>query len=212
MITPYPQSPPNIPVNLGKAWWTSQTHESVLQRLVGPSTKNIIEIGSFVGRSTLAWLRMAPNATIWCIDPWEGDVRCDDTMRYKDHHPEADVFEQFVQNTWDVRERVRMLRMCSKNGLNCLWESVSFTDYRIDPDLIYVDGDHTKQAVLDDIRASKDLFDTSIICGDDFHWTSVNEALQELRRREEIDFIAHGNVWVLDDEQTKLALAGRDGR
>lgn len=45
------------------------------------------------------------------------------------------------------------------------------------PDLVYVDANHTYEAVLTDIRMARELFPRALLVGDDYNWQSVRRAV-----------------------------------
>ena len=46
-------------------------------------------------------------------------------------------------------------------------------------DLIYIDADHTEAGVTRDIRAAEECFPDALICGDDWSWPGVRQAVEK---------------------------------
>ncbi|KAJ1627311.1 hypothetical protein T492DRAFT_842453 [Pavlovales sp. CCMP2436] len=45
--------------------------------------------------------------------------------------------------------------------------------------LVYVDADHSKDAVLEDIRTAARCFPNALCCGDDWQWPGVRAAVEQ---------------------------------
>ena len=109
------------------------------QRLGRPL--EILEIGSFRGHSAILW---NDYGHVTCVDPW----------------PDPLTRAIFWRNLRLAHCQVTEIQGRSPNALWCL--SKTF-------DLIYIDGDHSYEACLHDLKASARLLrDGGILCGDDF--------------------------------------------
>lgn len=53
--------------------WFYHAHQVVLKELLGPSTRVVIELGTWLGRSTAFIADAAPNAVIFAVDLWDND-------------------------------------------------------------------------------------------------------------------------------------------
>jgi predicted O-methyltransferase YrrM len=126
-------------------------------RLLGPRSAEIgeiLEIGSYEGRSSLFFLNFFPKARLTCIDifPSETDAR---------PTPE----DRFDANVSEFAGRVRKLKGRSVSELVRLYE------LRETFDLIYIDGDHSRDAVLiDSLLAWPMLKRGGLIIWDDYRW------------------------------------------
>jgi predicted O-methyltransferase YrrM len=134
---------------------------------------NILEIGSWVGRSTILWAsvlqKMCPKGKILCIDPW--GIYCEISAEYpkgqtRQRMAEAvrsdSAMKLYLHNikTSGNSTRVTYIRGYSQDILPLLRDE-SF-------DFIYIDGDHSYNGVRSDIRHAKRLAKINgIICGDD---------------------------------------------
>jgi hypothetical protein len=78
----------------------------------------------------------------------------------------------FLANMWDYRTRLFPLRMTSLEGL------AAIERLGAQPDLIYVDADHSADAVTHDLAACTRLFPGALLVGDDWQWPSVQEAVR----------------------------------
>jgi len=105
----------------------------------------IVEIGSFRGRSTIVLGRaMAPDVTLIAIDPHAGNDRGPQELEGFEEHAAAD-FDVFRANLAraGVADAVRHIRKFSTEALE---------DVSGDIDLLYIDGAHRFRPALEDIR------------------------------------------------------------
>lgn len=102
--------------------------------------KAVLEVGCFLGKSTVA---MAPHAqNLICVDPWTGSL---------DGDPGDDTqgelwYNTFLQNIKPWVHKIMVIRAHS-------WQ-VAF-HMRRPLDLIYIDGDHRFNAVVLDVKTFK---------------------------------------------------------
>ena len=83
------------------------------------------------------------------------------------------LFETFQARCWDYRERVLPLRTTSLEGLRRV------ADAGLEPDLVYVDAEHTYEAVSAELKLARELFPHALLCGDDYDWSGVRRAVDE---------------------------------
>ena len=132
----------------------------------------ILEIGSWVGASTLLWgeaLELYANSKgrITCVDFWtpHHDTVVNKDSVYRDMNLAAEsgeAYDTFLSNTRFLPNEVEVIvkRGDSKAVLPLL-ENLSY-------DLIYIDGDHTYRGVSEDIKNCKSLLkQRGVISGDD---------------------------------------------
>jgi hypothetical protein len=175
--------------------WLFAENEALIQSMVSKDTRCIVELGSWLGRSTRCLLDSAPGATLLAVDHWMGGP---------DHQgPEgvsneklSTLFETFLVNCWGYRERLIPLRMPTVVGL----DFIHWCGYR--PNLIYIDADHSYAAVREDIRKSLTLFPGATVIGDDWTWgpdKPVQRAVRELSAELGFEFRVHENcAWVYE--------------
>jgi hypothetical protein len=121
---------------------------------------NILEIGSYEGRSTV-WLcenvLTHPEATIACIDLFSGDG----TQDYGASQQRA-IKDRFVANTRRHAEKIRMIEGASGDKARGFPREETF-------DAIYIDGSHKSWHVLEDAVLSFPLLKTGgIMLFDDY--------------------------------------------
>jgi len=125
-----------------------------LAELAGPC-KRIIELGSYHGRSTRAMLDSSA-AHIWCVDSWNLPPVKPGGREVGD----KDV-QMFLDNIQDKRHRVTVLRMLTSDAVGLLPEGCF--------DLVFIDADHSYQAVKFDILHYAPLLKYGgVLCGHDY--------------------------------------------
>ncbi|MBF8262802.1 MAG: putative secreted protein [Parachlamydiales bacterium] len=153
----------------------------------------VIEIGSWIGggstRHIGSLLKQRPG-TLYAIDTWLGSS----TQQPGQEHYQPilkEVYHQFLSNMihWDLTDVVIPCRMRSLEAIKAL---------NIQPDLIYIDGEHTFDAVMCDMNAWYPLVKKrGILCGDDWTWTSVQDAVISFAESQQLKVIGSDNFWRL---------------
>jgi len=136
-----------------------------------PDCENILELGCYHGRSTRAMLDNS-NARLWCVDSWSG---VDESGIQGRITITEDDYGQFLENIADVEERVTVMRMFTHEAFEILPEQIF--------DLIFIDADHSYEAVKFDVLHSLPLLKPGgVLCGHDYNerWPGVAKAVHEL--------------------------------
>ncbi len=184
-VCPWPPTRPDLPED----WhgWFGGHHESMLRRHVGPDTRLIVELGSWMGRSTRFLLEAAPNATVVAVDHWAGSAE-----HFADPELSAMVprsYDQFVANLWGYRSRLVPLRASTLVGMAFV------ANLRLEPDLVYVDAAHDTASVIRDVGMADNLFPGAQIVGDDWNWGSVREGVEKYAGSRGYAIKLEGNAW-----------------
>lgn len=144
--------------------------------------KTIVEIGSYSGESAVIFAKHFPNAKIYCIDPWTGGFDDADSCSHANY---GEVEKQF-----DIRTSIYK-NIIKKKGFS--------TDFSIKCDIIYIDGCHKYECVIDDIMHwQKNV--KKAMCGHDYydnddiyelypHIEGVRRAVKELLGKPDEIFI-----------------------
>jgi len=139
------------------------------------STRKLIaEVGSWMGGSARA---MADNTSgvVYCIDPWTGtpEMDADPDFQANKHDPDW-LVNGFIKNMEGLTN-YRMVRMLSVPAAEFLaGEGLRF-------DMIFIDACHEYESVKADILAWKPLLaDGGLLCGHDWGWRGVSQAVAEL--------------------------------
>ncbi len=128
--------------------------------------ESIVEVGSWKGRSTHALLSGC-KGKVTAVDTWLGspnEVRSP-TVEVPDH----DVYDEFIVNVGEF-PNLEVKRMTS------LEAAALFPDKSVD--MVFIDGNHGYESVKADIEAWLPKA-KRILCGHDWHWHSVQEAVTE---------------------------------
>lgn len=142
-----------------------------VKEIIG-ETPTIVELGSYMGESSLIFSQEFPKGKIICIDSWEGGFDNSDSCS------EADYNE--VESQFDFR-----LKLC--NNIEKI-KGYS-TDFSFECDMVYIDACHKYECVINDINHWKPLT-KKIISGHDYnteefikihpHIVGVKKAVNEL--------------------------------
>jgi cephalosporin hydroxylase len=173
-----------------------ETLASELTYLAQLANRNrvVVEVGSWMGQSACA---MASNSctdgVIICVDTWSG------TMDYRpDLLVNLDVLNQFLTNV-SRYPNVLPLRLASIDAARIL----QLIGVRVDA--VFIDGDHSYDAVRADILAWRNLLrgPQSILCGHDFGveiCPGVEQAVRELVS--DFKVIPNTTIWTTEMEKS----------
>lgn len=144
----------------------------------------VIECGSWHGKSTRALAdNLPPDGKLYAIDTWAGTVAEQDTNHASAKLLDGDhSFDEFCRGLWDhiAAGRVIPLRMHGHNAAALLQAQ------GVQADLIFIDADHSYDAVKADITAFLPLRKPGgIISGHDYGhpdgaWPGVRQAVNEI--------------------------------
>tara|TARA_R110002020_G_scaffold276042_2_gene491235 strand:- start:3304 stop:3939 length:636 start_codon:yes stop_codon:yes gene_type:complete len=195
---PWPDTVPSVPTDMH--CWFSKHHLRVFGALLGgcPSDKTTyLEIGTWTGGGSTAWVLAHTDMHVICVDTWEGGKEHHKKEEYRRRLPS--LYDTFCRNLWNERDRLTPVRENSRDGL------VVVKEHGISPDFIYIDGSHEEDDVYLDISDCLRLFPEAIILGDDFvngsgQLTSIATAIDRCHKdklfpREELARI--GRCWWL---------------
>ncbi len=134
--------------------------------------KQIVELGSFKGRSTVIMARSTAGM-VWAVDDWHGPrntARIGNEGRYVEYDADhTTLFNEFKENTSDLSNIQPVISDHAK------------AEVPIQPDMVFVDGDHEYDSVKRDILMWKQrLAPGGLLCGHDRDWEGVRRAIDEL--------------------------------
>jgi hypothetical protein len=147
--------------------------------------KTIVEIGSWLGRSTRALVDNLPaGGRVYAIDSWDG-TGDDPAFAFAKEYGGNGAFIRFYKNLWDHIDagRVVPIRMSS------LAASKLMRQLRIPVNMLFVDGEHTREAVTADLTNWRPLLTPdALLCGHDYtsDWPGVIEAVDSLIVAEQV--------------------------
>lgn len=187
----WPKEKPNVSID-DHGWFTNQ---STLGKFVSPQNKVVVELGSWLGSSTRFILQHAINAKVIAIDHWSNNIKDygngGSTNAPSDPGIEkiGTLWETFLVNCWDYRDRLYPVRAYTQDGLKIL------KDYNIVADVVYIDASHSYEDVLADITLSRELWPNAQIVGDDYAWESVKQAVHDYANKHNLKVMFEDNCW-----------------
>lgn len=194
---PWPDDPPAAPV---VQWGWGIEGTDLLRAAVSPEASVVVEIGSLLGGSARFWAEHCPQAHVVCIDPWI-DVRAASDRPFLEHVPELvdwvvgredGLFDVFLASNWGLRDRLTPIRGFSPDALT------EVVRHGVEPDVVYVDGSHVYEDVVADLSVARSFFPTALVCGDDYTWPSVRDAVGYVAAVRGDEVRAAGNTFVIE--------------
>lgn len=175
------------PYPLDDRGWGSDNKifESLIEK-VKPSI--IVEVGTWKGASAITMCKALQKfnlkSSLYCVDTWLGAEEFWTDMKHTEernlllNHGYPQIYYQFLSNIvlHNFQKYVSPLPLPSNIAINVL------KHYGVKADLIYIDGSHTYEDVLADIKNYKQILNPKgIIFGDDYsdYWSGVKRAVNE---------------------------------
>lgn len=184
----WPEAPPDVEPEPALGWLSDKTREILLKH-VPADARLIVELGSWLGLSARFLLDHAPHATLVAVDRW---TPLDRHREMPDiQHVLPRLYETFLRNNWDYRDRLVPVRSDTLDGLREL------ANRKIEPNVIYVDADHSYEAVRAELQFIQKHFPRTIVVGDDFNWDGVGRAVREFAQTYRKQVITNGVGWRL---------------
>lgn len=166
---PFPAHEPDVP-SCDHGWFW-ESHIELLSGAMGSHVRVILELGSWLGKSARWLAKQSPNAIVIAVDHWQGSAEHFKTPGLRAMLPT--LYDTFIKNCWTFRDRMIPLRMDTISGMGLV------NQFRIIPDLIYIDAGHDYASAYADVSNALRLFPNAALCGDDFYWEGVNRAITE---------------------------------
>lgn len=181
---PYSKLETVLPFN-PQGWYSNQRRiEEIFKQ---NHILTVVEVGSWLGASTRHIAKqLPPGGVVFAVDHWLGSVE----------HQGCDLiptlYEQFLSNVIHagLTDKIIPIRM----------DSLAAAQYlkSIPVDLVYLDGAHDKQSVLNDLEAwFPFVAGHGVICGDDYTWDSVKEAVREFAKKNHLKVMHKHCFWRL---------------
>lgn len=168
---PWPTKPANVPPIPQRDWLFPAT-KRLLTETLPRDAEVIVEVGSWLGRSTRLLAGLAPRAKVIAIDHWQGSSEHFEDPELAAFLPH--LYDAFLRECWEYRGQIVPVRNSSVEGLKEVAEA------GLQPDLIYIDADHSYEGVLADVSTALDRFPGVRIVGDDWNWPGVKRAVEQL--------------------------------
>jgi GT2 family glycosyltransferase/tetratricopeptide (TPR) repeat protein/2-polyprenyl-3-methyl-5-hydroxy-6-metoxy-1,4-benzoquinol methylase len=184
---PWPPAPPVVPLPKDHTGWLADGAASVLAGELGPATRLVVELGSWLGLSTRFIADHAPRAVVVAVDHWQGSREHQENPQWRAMLPT--LYEAFLATNWAYRDRVIPLKMSVDEGLPVV------AAHGLAPDLVYFDADHEHDAFLGSLECARRFFPDAVLVGDDYDQPSVARALAEFAARHGLTVEAAGAAW-----------------
>lgn len=161
---------------------------SIKHHLENKEDPNIVEIGSYRGESTQIINSCFERATINSVDPY---------VSYREENSTYDLDKQALElkEAESVFDSLCMLNAnIKKNKAHSLDYVKTVPDQSLD--FVYIDGDHSYEAVKKDIIAwIPKIKINGVISGHDVTWNTVRKALWEVFRGNQPNGIFRDGSW-----------------
>lgn len=176
--------------------WFTWGSEKVFEKLLSEKTQVVVELGSWLGKSTRFILDHAPNATVYAIDHWKGCVNHQRKENFQERL--STLYETFLVNCWEYRDRLVPVKTDTILGL----EEIHHTGLK--PDIVYIDASHDYKSVLADIEKTIELFPEAQIIGDDWLWGGqrpVKQAAEKCAKDNNLTIEVVYNTWYYENRK-----------
>jgi len=147
-----------IGYRLANNWYGTIDVEQFKQKPI-----NYLEIGTFYGANLLSVAEsyaQHPDSKLYCVDPW---IDYEDYPEYKNQ--QIDIYSQFLKNieACSYKSKINICRGFSNNIIP------TFDDEMFD--IIYIDGNHQPEYVLEDaVLSFRKLKKDGFMIFDDYGW------------------------------------------
>ena len=186
-LFPWPAEPPAVPAD--PHGWCCAGHREILQDRLGPDTQVVVELGSWLGQSARLLLELAPKATVICVDHWKGSSEMGNMMQAQTRLPTLEL--TWLVNQWPWKDRAIPVKADTLEGLRLVHE------HGIRPDLVFVDAEHTYEAVSAELHLIEQLFPQALVHGDDWYLPDVKLAVSTAAARRHLTIRTVENAWSL---------------
>lgn len=156
--------------------------------------KVVVEVGSWLGASARQIATLLPeDGVIYAVDHWLGNST--QQLGKQDWRPELPyAYQQFLSNVihTDLTEKIVPIRMNSLEAAKAL---------NVRPDMVYIDAEHTEEAVYVDLCAWYPFVKGhGILCGDDWGFKSVMAAVRRFAKENNLRIYGHISFWRLIED------------
>lgn len=152
----------------GEQWFSRQSQAALVELfgIVSELKGDVVEVGSWTGRSTVALANACRPDILQAVDTWEGSPGEISSELAKDR----DVYRQFCDNVEAFTcGNVDIHRMGWRDYFALVQNPIRF---------LFIDAEHTYVEVRDNIEAALPLLvPGAVICGDDVHHPPIQQAV-----------------------------------
>jgi hypothetical protein len=183
--------------------WMTCPH--VIDRIAVMKSKYLIEVGVWKGKSSIAYAEtiklLSLDKKVISIDTFLGSF---EHIREYKNRPDHDlmkingwpqIYNQFIANVMHKKLQDYIIPLPSTSTI----ASYLLKYYNIKSDLIYIDGDHTKWGIYNDLCHYYNLLeDGGIIYGDDWAWESVSSGVNKFCKDTGFGFKNDSIFWSIE--------------
>lgn len=194
---PWPTEKPDI--QFDEHGWFGECNEKMLSRFINEDTRIVLELGSWLGKSTRFIARKAKHATVLTVDHWLG------TTQISNDAPDTNVklptlYETFLSNCWNFKSRIVPMRT---NTLDAIDELVAAG---INPNVVYLDAAHDYDSVRAELGKCIAHFPDATFIGDDFSpkWDGVMRAVWEHAEDNGYAVSFYSHAWAISGRWREL--------
>ena len=143
-------------VDITKKWFTNNLY-FLSKNLSTLKINNLLEIGSYEGRSAIFFTDLFQDSKISCVDTWSGSDE-HENINFKS------IEDNFDQNTKFLKDNQSLLKFKMTSDTFFNQNTTKF-------DFVYVDGDHSRDQVLKDLKNSWSVLKSNgFLLIDDYMW------------------------------------------
>jgi predicted O-methyltransferase YrrM len=154
-----------MPYDLNIPGWMPEKELKTIERIARGIPENgiVAELGTFLGRSAVAWAASAPTATVHCIDLWP-DKSWFEGLKGPPPRGDPTLYNRSIGYDGSFRVITEPYKniIGHKGNTHDQWDFGEL-------DLVFVDANHKHESVLADLVSwSKKLRPDGLLCGHDF--------------------------------------------
>ena len=143
-------------VDITKKWFTNNLY-FLSKNLSTLKIKNLLEIGSYEGRSAIFFADIFRDSKISCVDTWSGSDE-HENINFKS------IEDNFDQNVKFLKDNKSLTKFKMTSDIFFNQNNAKF-------DFVYVDGDHSSDQVLKDLKNSWSVLNSNgFLLVDDYMW------------------------------------------
>jgi predicted O-methyltransferase YrrM len=149
----------------------------IINKIIGLFPNNYLEIGIFSGQGIKELAREHKDKTLFAVDPFIEDGYTQQDSGYKTQEKMTSKREETMENINGI-SNISFFEMKSKDFYDALLAGDFPEDFNID--CVFIDGDHSYQACLDDIELAVKLIGEKkgVIFVDDFDLPAISSAVE----------------------------------